>query len=343
MGRIFPSLFRSLATNLRVKRLSIAKTILSHYAIPEVKSVDYLGGAGGFSGAQIWKVSTSGRMFCLRRWPLSSPDQGRLDWINLVLAHVSSQGCPFIAAPIESNSGRAHVQIGGFFWELSPWMPGAATFEQDSNDERLENVMTCLAKFHLASAQVNLGFQPSKNAAERFRSLENAGSLLEKVRAVDSRQQPECVERLRRIVIDKGVGHASQLARTLEPLTREVLPVQPVIRDVWHDHLLFTGNTVTGIVDFGAMQIDNVALDLSRVLGSLVGHQPDRWAAAIEGYSKTRQLSSPEMELVYTLDRSAPFLGSLNWLNWILLEDRRFESPDHVEKRIRHLIGRLVD
>jgi Ser/Thr protein kinase RdoA (MazF antagonist) len=282
-------------------------------------------------------------MFCLRRWPLSHPDRERLDWINLVLVHAFSHDCPFVATPIESKSGKRYVESSGFYWELAPWMPGSATFDEDPNDQRLEMVMSCLAKFHLASAQINLGFQESKNSAARFLALQNASQVIEEIRTVYADQQPECVDQLRRIVLRKGVGHASQLAGAIEPVTREPFPVQPVIRDVWHDHLLFTGNELTGIVDFGAMQIDNVALDLSRVLGSLVSGQPARWQTAIEVYSSIRPLSPREIDFVFILDRSTAFLGGLNWLKWILLEGRRFESVDHVEKRIRHLIERLVE
>ncbi len=340
-GKTFQSSFRGPATNVRVKRLSIAKTILKQYAISEVKDLDYLGGAGGFSGAQIWKVNTSTQTWCLRRWPLSHPDRERLDWINLVLAHASSHDCPFVAAPIETKSGERFVHAGSFFWELAPWMPGIADFERDPNDRRLQGVMSGLAKFHLASAQVNLGFQKSRNAAARLLALQNAGAQIENLGRANTEHELECVQHLRRIVVGKGVAYANQLAGRLEPMTREVFPVQPVIRDVWHDHLLFTGDVLTGIIDFGAMQIDNVALDLSRVLGSLVSHQPDRWQMAMDFYSKYRQLSPKEIRLVFDLDQSAAFLGGLNWLNWILLEGRSFESADHVEKRIVHLILRL--
>lgn len=222
-------------------------------------------------------------------------------------------------------------------------MPGAATFEQDPNDPRLGNVMSCLAKFHLASAQINLGFQKSENATSRFLALQNAGKLLEAVESARTDRGPKSLPRLREIVVNKGVKHASRLAGVLEPFIQDVFPVQPVIRDVWHDHLLFTDNDLTGLVDFGAMQIDNVALDLSRVLGSLVSNQPDRWRFAIETYSNTRQLSPREIEFVFVLDQSSAFLGGLNWLKWVLLEGRSFESEEHVEKRIQHLIGRLLE
>jgi len=311
--------------------------------LPDDRNVEYLGGAGGFSGAQIWKITTAERSYCLRRWPLAHPDPERLDWINLVLIHASGLDCPFLATPIESNSGRRYVSANGFLWELTPWMPGKATFEDDPNDQRLEHVMTCLAKFHLASAQVNLGFQLSQNVAARLAALHGAGSVIQEIQRADTTQVSEPIDRLCKIITSLGTEHAHRLADRIEPFTRHVFPVQPVIRDVWHDHLLFQDNELTGLIDYGAMQMDNVALDLSRALGSLVGSQPARWSAALQVYSNLRQLSPGEIELVFALDQSAPFLSGLNWLKWILLERRSFESDEQVGKRIRFLIDRLTN
>ena len=71
----------------------------------------------------------------------------------------------------------------------------------------------------------------------------------------------------------------------LAPLSNIALPVQPCIRDIWHDHVLFTGDEVTGIIDFGAMDIDTPATDVARLLGSLVGDDEAGWRTASSAYS----------------------------------------------------------
>ena len=219
-------------------------------------------------------------------------------------------------------------------------MPGKAEFEQDPNSARLENVMSCLARFHRASAQVNLDFRKSTNALSRLATLQEAGSLIEQIER-SGETELAWVHHLRTIIVNQGTRRASELAALIAPFVDQVFPVQPVIRDVWHDHVLFSGNVVTGIVDFGAMQMDNVGLDLSRLLGSLVGDQVDRWQAAIDHYSKLRHLKPQEIEFAFALDQCATFLGSLSWLKWLLIDQRSFESSEQVERRIRHLIGRL--
>lgn len=140
-----------------------------------------------------------------------------------------------------------------------------------------------------------------------------------------------------------GATRAAELGRLIAPFTEDIFPNQPVIRDVWHDHVLFTGDKVTGLVDFGAMQLDNVALDVARLLGSLVGDQQERWQYAIEAYSKIRNLSDKEIQFSIVMDRVATLLGSLNWLKWILVERREFESMADVERKINFLLARWSD
>ena len=48
------------------------------------------------------------------------------------------------------------------------------------------------------------------------------------------------------------------------------VPFNLCIGDVWHDHILFEGDAVTGMIDFAAAKVDHVAADLARLLG-----QPD--------------------------------------------------------------------
>jgi homoserine kinase type II len=147
---------------------------------------------------------------------------------------------------------------------------------------------------------------------------------------------------LRDWVVAHGQKNASDSASSIQPLSDEILPVQPVIRDIWHDHLLFTEDKVTGIVDFGAMKLDSVAVDLSRLLGSLIGSDVIGWQKAIDHYGQHRPLSSTEIQFAFALNQSANLIGSLNWLKWILVERRQFESWDNVDRRIRELLAGLL-
>ena len=321
--------------------LSIVHSILQHYVLPEVLSVDYLGGNGGFSGAQLWKIATADKRYCVRRWPLSHPSRERLEWINLVLVHTAGMGCEFIPAPIEAKSGERFISAGGFFWEVTKWMEGVACFKDDPNETRLTQVAESLAKFHLASAQVNLGFEKSKNLNARCDAMASSASLIEAIGRRPESGVPDYIYRLRALILGVGAAHIQRITANLEPFRGVVFPVQPVVRDIWHDHLFFRGNEFSGLVDFGAMQMDSVACDLSRALGSIIHEDKSRWEYAIDVYSQSRPLTQQEVDLVYILDQPSCFLGALNWLKWILIENRAFESEANVKLRIIDLTSRL--
>jgi Ser/Thr protein kinase RdoA (MazF antagonist) len=125
------------------------------------------------------------------------------------------------------------------------------------------------------------------------------------------------------------------------------LPEQVCIRDVRSAHVLFTGDRVSGIVDFDAMQMTSVAVDVARLLGSYVADDYGRWQHGIDAYSAIRPLSPDERRAARVLDQLGVLGAGLSWLKWILLERRQFEVPQVLarlavtERRLEHLSGRL--
>lgn len=123
------------------------------------------------------------------------------------------------------------------------------------------------------------------------------------------------------------------------------LPLQPIIRDVWWDHVLFTENRVTGLIDFGAMQVDSVSFDIARLLGSSLDRTDSDlkyWEAGISDYQKVRPLTEFELQIIIWIDQTGVLLGVGNWLRWIWLEQRPFENIELVDSRIDHLLRRFI-
>src|SRR5262245_9888587 len=130
--------------------------IWAHY--PEFyhpTSVEYLGNYGGFSGARLWRCESSAGPLCLRAWPRESPNTAQLAFVHNVLLRVTSHGVDFVPAPLATRSGATHVEHEGVLWELAPWMPGRADYDEDPRDDRLQAALQALAKFHLAAASTN--------------------------------------------------------------------------------------------------------------------------------------------------------------------------------------------
>src|SRR5258708_31355678 len=60
-----------------------------------------------------------------------------------------------------------------------------------------------------------------------------------------------------------------QAMKQLTPwLNRKVL-LHYCLGDVWSAHVLFTGDEVMGLIDYGGMPLDHPAQDLARLFGSM--------------------------------------------------------------------------
>ena len=77
------------------------------------------------------------------------------------------------------------------------------------------------------------------------------------------------------------------------------------------------------------------------MLGSLVPDEPDRWQAALDAYQQWRPLSDFELKLLAVFDDVNPTLAGLNWIRWLYIENRRFESIDVVQNRLAAIEQRL--
>ena len=101
------------------------------------------------------------------------------------------------------------------------------------------------------------------------------------------------------------------------------MSIRPCIRDVHREHVLFQDDRVTGIIDFGSMQPDNVSCDIARLLGSMAGDETELWRLGLTAYERLTPLTDPERLLVKAYDESGVLLSGLNWLKWVFLEDRQ--------------------
>lgn len=117
--------------------------------------------------------------------------------------------------------------------------------------------------------------------------------------------------------------------------------MQPCLRDIWHDHVLFTGEEVTGMIDYGGMDIDTPATDIARLLGSLVADDEAGWSTGLTAYADVRPLSSDEILAAKALDTSGTILAGCNWLRWIYVDGRSFEDRAQVAGRFRRIVERV--
>ncbi|HTU25496.1 MAG TPA: phosphotransferase [Pirellulales bacterium] len=321
--------------------------VLARYpAACQPSRVDCLEGAGGFSGARFWRLLTPRGTLCLRRWPPEYPTLERLQFIQAVLWHVDVESFHLAPLPLEATNHAGFVEHQGALWQLEPWMPGVADYHSAPSEARLRAALAALAQFHLAAASFPLaenGPAPSPRLLSRLRRVEalRAGDLDRVSAAIHPGNWPGMAERGTRLVQLIRLALDRVEAVLAEAVTLRAR-IQPCIGDIWHDHVLFQGDAVSGLVDFGGMRADSVAGDVARLLGSLVADDAAGWQIGLAAYDRHRPLSADERRLITAFDRSAVLLGPFEWLEWIFIERRVFDAPAAIEGRLDTAVARLA-
>ncbi|MGD9721105.1 MAG: phosphotransferase enzyme family protein [Pirellulales bacterium] len=308
-------------------------------------AVAALAKTGGFSGARLWRLDTPRGPLCLRRWPPGHPDVERLEFIQAVLWHVDQEGFHEIALPLETQHHHGYVFFDGHLWELGRWLSGAADYRQRPSPVRLANALVALARFHCAAATFPLpepGPLVSPGIVERQERLRDllAGRIEPLRNASHNGAWPELAARGQQL-IHLFSSAAPLVSDLLESASALQVSLQPCIRDIWHAHVLYRGEEVSGIVDFGSMRPENVAADVARLLGSLAGDAVADWDRGLAAYTRVRPLSDDELRLITAFDRSTVLMGGLQWLEWLYLEERVFDDPAGVLARVDEFVARL--
>lgn len=346
--------------------------VLSNYAEAyQPTAVQELGNAGGFSGASLWRLATPAGTLCLRRWPESHPTIQRLEFIHRVLSLASQQGCDFIPNPIRDIANRTFVtDPANRHWELTAWMPGtpllsgshlsriatnntavakpvAATDGDAAALNRIQEAMACLARFHRAAAADDLtevSQSPGLQHRLQFANELCDGQLVELQGRLKGPVRSPFQDQLLTIS-QLAAPMVATLPPLLDRLAHQQLPLQPCIRDIWSDHVLFEDETVTGIVDFGAMQTECVAGDIARLLGSIGPHLgaassiESMWSLGLEAYCNVRPLTDLEHRAVSCFHQATTVLAGFNWIRWLMVEDTEFGNG--VRQRLDAIITGL--
>lgn len=340
--------------DLRQTTEDVCHRILVQYE-PRVQPshVESLGNRGGFSGASIWRVMTAQGDFALRCWPETGLPRTRILGLHRLLEHLARTGLAVVAVPLPSCDGSTLVRAAGRDWQLEPWMPGTADFHAQPSRERLRAAMIALGQWHLAAERhqaetaVAAWFgsratSPSPAVVERLSILDYANDA--RLRAIDTSIAVTHASPMRDISIQ--ILNLFRYGRTrirdlLHQVRETEVRLHPCLRDIWHDHLLFRGDELTGLIDPSACRMENVTTDLTRLISSLVGDNRSEWDFALNEYQKLRSLTTRELTLMEALHRSGVLLSGWTWLEWLYLEHRPFTDQVAVQRRLIEIQQRM--
>lgn len=300
-----------------------------------------LGNHGGFSGAALWRIDGLAGGLCLRAWP-PHETWPRLLFRHRLMSEARQRGLSFVPTIFAALDGGTAVEHNGRLWELSEWLTGRSDYHEHPSAARLEAACMALAQLHSV-------WRSEANTADLCPAVQRRLTFLDEWRhLLRSGWHPlfvaDASDPLRAIVERAWRVLPLAIEQVPQRLQRwsSILPrVQPCLCDVWHDHLLFVGDRLAGLIDYGAVKIDHVSVDLARMLGSLVGDDADGWLSGLQAYRRLAPLTEEEEELAHALDESGIVVGAANWLRWLYEEQRPFADPSAVARRLTELVERL--
>ena len=317
----------------------------------------------GFSGGRLALVELRdvGESFVVKSFAPGTTRE-RAAWVHRFMLQARTAGVREVPPLAVTRRGDTVAEDAtGRLWEAVGLVAGAAVTTPD--EAQVLAGMELLARVHSAveklpgpmpTSAVPLGIGRRIAHAERLR-LEPWSQLLEETAA---RDDTEAASLLAAVAGRLGRANALVLAadgrRILDAIAscpRGGQAMQPVLRDVWSEHLLFAASEpqrVAGLVDFHAAAVDLPATDIARLLGSWRPPQGtsslpvgDRWPGAIAAYERIRGLPAGSRELIDWLDASGVLCGLDNWFRWVLRERRVFPDAGLVVRRIDRLIEGL--
>jgi hypothetical protein len=279
-----------------------------------VGTIEALGDAGGRSGSRWWRFDTPGGRLGLRAWPPPplGPSPARLDTIHGWLAEAGTLS--FVPRPLPGLDGRTCQLVGGRGWELLPWLDGQAEPSPYDHPARIDAGFHALARFHREMARGGIIPGSSPNVETRLEELERLRSggfdklsravmpahdlapLIGRWRWLAERLAPRCMAALRGVVSLR-------------------VPLQPCVRDLRGEHLLFDGDSLRGL--------DSVATDLARLTEDWLGADLDATRRGLSAYEAVRPLDTTERRLIGPLAQSSALLAGANWIKWGLVEHRK--------------------
>ncbi len=331
----------------------LLREVMSHYGAQYQPRQAARVENAGFSGARIWRLTSPAGDFALRQWPRGSLEAERLLGLHRLLRHVHAQGITNVAVPVTSLQDSTLVDCRDRLWQLEPWLPGRADYVLAPSPARLSVAMSALAEWHQAAAtfvptaEERRWFAvqpsaPSPGLAERLKRLQswNPARLQQAERACAALSRVDLRETARSIL--SGFRTAAPVIEAeLRIVAGQRFRLQPCLRDIWHDHVLFSGETVTGLIDASACRAETVAGDLARLLGSLVGDDRNAWNTALDAYQASCPLSAEELVAVKVFDRSGVVLSGMTWIERLNEDLPETINLHRVAARMADILHRL--
>lgn len=319
--------------------------------------------SGGFSGTSVWKiVDGDGRYWALRQLPDNADIIRRFNAIGRLQLWLREQGLEFVPAPalpvrrlITGQSVGTKYSINGLVcvedgraWMMESWMPGNCLTGEPSSSQlqetlrRLNDLHDAMKRYGERSPELPwIQCRRDSSPGVRRRVLLASELTSEKLRELEvrvSRDQNQTFGQLAIRYLESMRRKLPELRSRLSRVAEVTFSLQPVIRDLWRPHVLFAGGTLTGLIDWAAMDCDHVAFDVTRLFRSWYRDGNRQIAEALDLFANQRGVNVEERQLLEALDMATVMLSPLTWVR------RRYEErtlavvTEDILKRMEELV-----
>lgn len=306
--------------------------VLQHFA-PRVRGLTWALAPSGFSGAQVWCGSDDSPRVALKAWPLGISRE-RAQQIHVWLARAAH--LPFVPAVFPGAGGETVFVESGRVWDCCEWKLGAPRV--NPTPAEVEAACEAVARLHEAWAgSPHVG--PCPGVLNRLRVLAENEPLL---RAEPDSLPPVAppLDPLLRRAVGAAKRLAPQATKSLQPWADREFTLQPCVRDLRAEHVLFEGARVEGIIDFGAMAVDSPAVDLARLLGEYA-ETGALFSAGLAAYRRVRPSFDAPDEFVHLLARVGGVCSLLGWLVRLIVRREPVLDAAAIGSRLARLVARV--
>jgi homoserine kinase type II len=314
----------------RTYAVNIPPFVLSQYG-PVLAKMKWHPVSGGFSSADVWRGEDRLRIprFALKRWPAETTSARLLKihaWMN------EGADLPFVPRVVTTLDGSTSVEDGKSLWDATNWLPGVPRIPAGKTE--VESACESVAKLH----KVWFPYHETAVCPGVLRRIEVLSQWISNPHASFASLEPGLTHHIQRAweVVKRTAPIALE---TLTPWRNVPLHIQPCIRDLRGEHVLFEAGHVAGIVDYGAMDVDSPALDLARLLGDLAGENEGLFAHGLNKYREFQPNFDVNDRLLRHLDRAGVVCSLIGWFAR-LSNGRAQLSPENIARRMHHLIVR---
>ena len=280
--------------------------------------------SGGFSGAMVFQVTTRDDLrLAVRGTPKATAlPQTRRRSLHRLLTWLQARDLKCLAVPLRiPNSLDSEIELSETIWQIEPWLIGQPA-QRHPAPSQMTSALTTLSTFYRQARSIPwddewfyTAYEPSPGIQRRRKIVMDLmqsewTTLYAQVLSLDPCDFRDLAVRS----LDAVSKWSHWLNQSLQAIEHQAFSLQPVIRDVWRPHVLFSGDECTGLIDLTASGTDHPCLDLARLLRSWFGCDTSAIGDAFHEFAEMHGLPHEDRPLFVALDAAAALLSPLTWI-----------------------------